>query len=93
MSEIKVNDGHGLVDNAGMVDLLIVDCNTLPKLLMEGKYVGFCAKIVEMVQKMTNLKQGIVNDLAERDKMIRELRQANEDLPLFMHSKKDGADA
>lgn len=81
MSErITVNDGKGLVDSAGMVDLLIIDCNALPKLLVEGRYVGFCAKIVEMVQKLTNLKAGIKADLEDREASIRELRKTNDDL-------------
>ena len=81
MSErITVNDGKGLVDSAGMVDLLIIDCNELTKLLVEGRYVGFCAKIVEMVQKLTNLKAGIKADLEDREASIRELRKTNDDL-------------
>ena len=62
MSEIKVNDGKGLLDNIGLIDSLIVDCNNLPGLLFSGKNVAFCAKIVEMVQKLANLRKGVEND-------------------------------
>lgn len=73
-AEINVNDGKGLYDNLGMIDLLVVDCNELPRLLMQGQFVGFCAKVVEMVRKLTNLKQGVKNDNDERDQTIRNLQ-------------------
>ena len=68
--EIKVNDGGGLFDSIGLVDTLIVDCNALPKTLINGQYVGFCAKIVEMVQKLSRLREGISNDIKSRDEII-----------------------
>lgn len=59
---MTVNDGKGLFDNLGLIDTLIVDCNKLPQLLFNGQNVAFCAKITEMVQKLSNLKEGVKND-------------------------------
>ena len=75
-----VNDGGGLWDNEGLVNTLIVDCNSLQKLLIDGQYVGFCSKIVEMVQKLSSLQDGIKADMAAKDKVIDELRRRNMEL-------------
>ena len=90
-ADINVNDGKGLYDNLGLIDLLVVDCNELPKLLMQGQYVGFCVKIVEMVQKLSNLKRGVKNDQDERDVTIRNLQ--DEVLLLRAQIEKDKGDA
>lgn len=80
MSELKVNDGNGLLDNIGMIDSLIVDCNELPQLLMSGRYVAFCGKIVEMVQKLSNLKKGVNNDTKFLQDEISELKKTNQEM-------------
>ena len=58
MDDIQVNDGGGLLDNTGMIDSLISDNNLLVKLIVSGNYIGFCAKAVEIVQKLKALKTG-----------------------------------
>ena len=73
--EIKVNDGKGVYDNIGLIDTLIVDCNLLEKELISGKYIGICVKLVEMVQKLDNLKKGVLNDAEAKNKQIADLRQ------------------
>ena len=79
--KITVNDGKGLLDNLGMIDSLIVDCNKLPQLLFSGQNVAFCAKIVEMVQKLANLRKGVENDTKsltdEIQRLLEERRNAN----------------
>lgn len=75
-----VNDGNGLYDNIGLIDTLIVDCNELPKLLFEGRNVGFCAKIVEMVQKLTNLRNGVAADKQFLEGEVSSLKQANNEM-------------
>ena len=80
MSETTANDGNGLYDNFGLIDTLIVDCNELPKALCEGQYVRFCAKIVEMVHKLTNLKKGIRNDTDSLKEQIANLERLNNEL-------------
>ena len=71
--EIRINDGGGLYDSIGLIESLIVDCNELPKALYSGQNVLFCRLIVEMVQKLANLKQGVKNDTESLKKRISEL--------------------
>jgi hypothetical protein len=75
-----VNDGKGLYDNAGLCDTLLYDLNRIPKILMDGQYIQFCAVIQSMAQRITNLKQGIKNDTDSLKNNIEELKRANETL-------------
>lgn len=72
--KIPVNDGGGLFDAVGLIETLIIDCNEIPRLLIGGHGVAFCTKIVEMVQKLSNLKTGVAHDIADRDEQIKELQ-------------------
>lgn len=89
MEELKINDGNGLMDNLGMIDSLILDCNELPKTLIDGQYVLFCSKVVEMVQKLSQLKNGVKNDTESLMKQISELTEYSNDLAnqLFQKEK------
>lgn len=78
--EIKVNDGKGLFDSNGLIDTLIVDCNELPKKLASGEYVGFCGLIVEMVQKLALLKNGITKDRESLQDQVKELIRLRDEL-------------
>ena len=75
-----VNDGGGLYDSVGLIDTLIVDCNDLPKALFDGQNVRFCGLVVQMVQKLAQLKEGVKTDLESRNRLIRELQEENEKL-------------
>lgn len=78
--DIKVNDGKGLYDNIGLIDSLIFDCNNATKSLIEGQFVQYCSINVQMVQKLTNLKKGIHEDMEALKNEIAELRALlNED--------------
>ena len=70
-----VNDGGGLFDSDGLIDTLIVDCNELPKTLCCGEYVRFCNTIVQMVQKLALLRNGIKADADSLRKQIEELKE------------------
>ena len=74
------SNGKGILDNCGLIDTLIMDCNELPRAMMSGHYVGFCAKIVEMVQKLSRLKDGVQQDTKELQNRIRELERINDEL-------------
>lgn len=78
--EIKVNDGKGLFDSNGLIDTLIVDCNELPKKLASGEYVGFCGLIIEMVQKLALLKNGITKDRESLQDQVKELIRLRDEL-------------
>lgn len=80
LNDLPVNDGKGLLDNIGLIDSLIVDCNSLPKLLFDGLYVGFCSTLVQMVQKLANLKKGVESDMKALEEQCKELKRVNDEL-------------
>lgn len=75
MDEIKVNDGKGLLDNIGLINSLIEDCDNLAACLFSGQRILFCGQLVQMVQKLGNLREGVKNDLADKDRQIKELQE------------------
>ena len=90
-----LNDGKGLFDNEGLCDSLIMDCNSLPKSLVNGNFVQFCNIIVQMVQKISNLKTGIKNDMDSMKSKVDELKRMNDSLVEQMTGlpvEKDGAE-
>jgi len=70
---MTLNDGGGLYDNSGLCDTLISDCNAAIKAVVSGQYIQFCAMMVQITQKIMNLKKGIAADLEARDKTIHDL--------------------
>ena len=93
--EITVNDGKGLYDNEGLCDLLILDCNNAVKSLMNGNFVQFCGIVVQMVQKLSNLKDGIRKDMESMQNKIDELKKINDslvELTTGLPVEKDGAE-
>ena len=80
VADTKINNGGGLYDNEGLCDTLISDCNSLVKHVCSGQYILFCNTVVQMVQKLANLKGGIKADLASKNKTIEELKRINADL-------------
>lgn len=73
--EITVNDGGGLFDASGIIDTLIVDCNNLPKLLIDNQFIAFGNTLVQMVQKLKQLKNGIKNDRESLRQQIDDLQR------------------
>ena len=80
VGDLTVNDGKGLMDNEGLCDSLLVDLNRIPKALMDGQNIQFCAIIQSMAQRLTKLKSGIKADLESKDKIIEELKRLNDEL-------------
>ena len=78
--EIKVNDGGGLYDNIGIIDTLIVDCNTLPNDLFNGQNVRFCGRLSGMAQKLKNLREGVKNDVEGLQREVADLRRLLNDI-------------
>lgn len=72
---LTVNDGKGLLDNEGLIDSLIVDCNTAVKQLVDGNYIAWCNINVQMVQKLANLKVGVRNDMKSLQDQLEELKR------------------
>ena len=73
--KINVNDGGDLLDSDGLIDTLIVDCNCLPKLLIDNQFVAFGNTLAQMVQKLSLLKKGIRDDKKELQETIERLQQ------------------
>ena len=92
---ITVNDGNGLYDNAGLCNSLILDLNNLPKLMMTGQYIQFCATVASMGQRLVNLKKGIKADMDSMKEKVEDLKRMNDSLVEQMTGlpvEKDGAE-
>lgn len=76
IGDLTVNDGGGLFDSSGLIDTLIIDCNELPKDLMTDQNIRFCNRLVQMVQKLHELKNGLESILKSKDEVIAELNKA-----------------
>ena len=59
-------DSREMFSAGALVDTLIISCNEAVKAVIAGEYVHFCGIIVDMVQRLSALKDGI----AEQEKMI-----------------------
>lgn len=77
---ITVNDGNGLMDNEGLIDSLIVDCNSAVQRIVGGNYIAWCNTMVSMVQKLANLKKGIAEETEDMRHQISELEKLNREI-------------
>lgn len=73
--DITVNDGGGIFDASGIIDTLIVDCNNLPKLLIDNQFIAFGNTLVQMVQKLKLLKDGVKKDKENLQELVEKLQQ------------------
>ena len=80
VGNLTVNDGKGLMDNEGLCDSLLLDLNNLPKILMTGQYIQFCAKVTSMAERLVNLKKGIADDMQSMRDKLEEMKRINDDL-------------
>jgi len=80
IGDLTVNDGHGLLDNEGLVDSMISDLNNLLKNMAAGQYIRVCSITMEMVQKMQNLKSSMKAERKEFLDQLADLRRLNNDL-------------
>lgn len=71
---------NGVMSNTELIDSLILDLNTATKQIVSGNYLAWCQTNVGMVQKLTNLKKGIQNDLASKDQTIEDLKNQLRDV-------------
>ena len=78
--DITVNDGGGLLDAEGMIDTLIMDCNSLPKHLIDNQFVKFGLTLAQMVQKLNALKGGIKNENSKMAEIIKDMEAKNREL-------------
>lgn len=99
IGELTVNDGKGLFDNEGLCDSLLLDLNSLQKMLMTGQFIQYCATVTGMAQKIVNLKKGIKADMDSMKEKVEELKRMNDSLveqltglPVEKDGAKDGID-
>lgn len=64
----------GIMNNVGLIESLIVDCNDAVRNCVGGQYIAFCNVMVQMVRKLDILKKGVSNDMKNRDDAIRNLK-------------------
>lgn len=74
------NKTNGLLDNVGLIETLIVDCERVMKALVSGEYMRFSALMVGMVQKLNNLHDGVKNDTESLKKQVAELQRFVDDI-------------
>lgn len=80
IGDITVNDGGGLFDSEGLCDTLVNDINNLVKQAVSGNYLLFCDTVVQMTQKIVELKKGIKADLDSKNRVIEQLKEINTNL-------------
>lgn len=80
IGDITVNDGGGLFDSEGLCDTLVNDINNLVKQAVSGNYLLFCDTVVQMTQKVVELKKGIKADLDSKNRVIEHLKEINTNL-------------
>ena len=77
---VTVNDGHGLLDNEGLIESMIIDVNDLMKCMAAGQYIRYADITIKMVQKLKNLKKSMKEELIDRENQIEELKHLNNEL-------------
>ena len=95
IGDLTVNDGKGLFDNEGLCDSLLLDLNSLTKMMMTGQYIQYCAIVTGMGQKIVNLKKGIQEDTNSMKEKVEELKRMNDSLVeqiTGLPVEKDGAE-
>jgi len=80
IGDITVNDGHGLMDNEGLVESMISDLNNLLKNMAAGQYIRVCSIVMEMVQKLQNLNKSMKAERKDFIDQLADLRRLNNDL-------------
>ena len=63
------------MNNDELISSLINDCNEAVHRCVSGQYIAYCKIMVEMVQKLAVLKQGVAKELKSRDDSIISLKE------------------
>ena len=66
--------------NMATVDNLIVGCNDAVSILMHGQYIQFCQHMVNMVQTLAALKNGIANQGKKAEEMEKRIAELEKEL-------------
>lgn len=60
----------GIMDSGKMIDTLISSCEDAVSAIHMGQHIKFCKIMYEMVVCLANLKQGVLNDMKNREEII-----------------------
>jgi hypothetical protein len=66
---------NGLYSHAELIDSIQTDLNSLMKFHMIGEHVMACAIMTGISQKLLKLKDGVANDLKNREETIEQLKE------------------
>ena len=64
----------GIYSHAELIDSILSDLNSLMKYHMIGEHVAACAVMTGISQKLLKLKEGVANDLKNREETIEQLK-------------------
>ena len=78
MAEEKKNSG--LMDNDQTIDSIAEDLNNMLKYMTNQQYIHICAKVVDIVQKLSCLKEGFKAEKKSMEDQIKELQDLNNKL-------------
>ena len=66
---------NGIFSHAELIDGILTDLNSLMKFHMIGEHVAACAVMTGVSQKLLKLKEGVANDLKNREQTIEQLKE------------------
>jgi hypothetical protein len=67
---------NGLYNHTELIDSIMKDLNSLMKYHMIGEHVAACSVMTGISQKLLRLKEGVGNDIKNRDETIETLKNA-----------------
>lgn len=66
---------NGIFTHTELIDSIMQDLNNLIKYHMIGEHVMACAVLTGISQKLLRLKEGVANDLKNREDTIEQLKE------------------
>ena len=66
---------NGICTHSELIDSIMRDLNSLMRFHMIGEHVMACAIMTGVSQKLMKLKEGVANDLKNREETIEQLKE------------------
>ena len=66
---------NGIYTHSELINSIMQDLNSLVKCHMIGEHVTACAIMTGISQKLLKLKEGVANDLKNREETIEQLKE------------------
>lgn len=70
---------NGFLGNVGLIDSLVGDCEQAVRCLHSGQHISFCKVMLDMVVKLGNLRNGVINDMKSMQEQIASLKKLLQD--------------